>query len=101
MFLFPSFTSDEIPIEDLRVYLSHCSVPADSHAAVLRPKAGGELIVNGQRYLATLRELSVAEGGTEGWLVAVVRSVPTGRIGAGGQPASGSVSPSSSAGGRE
>jgi len=36
------------------------------------PKAGGELNVNGQRYLATLRELSVAEGGTEGWLVAVV-----------------------------
>ncbi len=36
------------------------------------PKAGGELTVNGQRYLATLRELSVAEGGTEGWLVAVV-----------------------------
>ena len=36
------------------------------------PNRGGTLWVNGQRYLATLRELSVAEGGTAGWLVAVV-----------------------------
>jgi adenylate cyclase len=36
------------------------------------PNAEGEFRVNGQRYLATLRELSVAEGGTEGWLVAIL-----------------------------
>ncbi len=70
----------ELVGDDLRVTPDH---PPPEIAALLasplvrgldpkHPKAGGELRVNGQRYLATLRELSVAAGGTEGWLVAVV-----------------------------
>jgi adenylate cyclase len=70
----------ELVGNDLRVMPDH---PPPELAALLasplvrgldpkHPKAGGELTVNGERYLATLRELSVAEGGTEGWLVAVV-----------------------------
>jgi adenylate cyclase len=70
----------ELVGDDLRVTPDH---PPPEIAALLasplvrgldpkHPKAGGELRVNGQLYLATLRELSVAEGGTEGWLVAVV-----------------------------
>jgi adenylate cyclase len=70
----------ELVGNDLRVTPDH---PPPELAALLEsplvhgldpkhPKAGGELTVNGERYLATLRELSVAEGGTEGWLVAVV-----------------------------
>jgi adenylate cyclase len=70
----------ELVGNDLRIVPDH---PPPEIAALLssplvrgldprHPKAGGELLVNGQRYLATLRELSVAEGGTEGWLVAVV-----------------------------
>jgi adenylate cyclase len=70
----------ELVGDDLRVTPDH---PPPELAALLasplvhgldpkHPKAGGELRINGQRYLATLRELSVAAGGTEGWLVAVV-----------------------------
>ncbi|HEX4335800.1 MAG TPA: adenylate/guanylate cyclase domain-containing protein [Polyangiaceae bacterium] len=36
------------------------------------PSRGGELDVDGERYLATLEPLSTANGGTEGWLAAVV-----------------------------
>jgi adenylate cyclase len=36
------------------------------------PNTGGAVLVRGERYLATLRELSVAQGGTAGWLVAVL-----------------------------
>jgi adenylate cyclase len=70
----------ELVGDDLRFKPSH---PPAELAALLasplvhglnpkHPNAEGALIVNGQRYLATLRELSVAEGGTAGWLVAVV-----------------------------
>jgi adenylate cyclase len=37
-----------------------------------RPNAGGVLVVGGEPYWATLRELSIASGGTAGWLVAVL-----------------------------
>ena len=40
------------------------------------PGGGGLLDVGGERYLATLEELSVANGGTAGWVAAVV--VPEG-----------------------
>lgn len=36
------------------------------------PNGGGALVVDGSRYLATLRELSSAGGGTSGWFVAVL-----------------------------
>jgi len=66
--------------DDLRIAPDH---PPAEIAALLRsplvhgldpdhPNRGGALWVNGERYLATLRELSVAEGGTVGWLVAVL-----------------------------
>ncbi|HWZ87488.1 MAG TPA: hypothetical protein VNW92_01525, partial [Polyangiaceae bacterium] len=70
----------EVVGKDLRIVPDHAppEIAALLSSPLVRgldprhPKAGGELLVNGQRYLATLRELSVAEGGTEGWLVAVV-----------------------------
>jgi adenylate cyclase len=37
-----------------------------------QPSGGGLLDVGGQRYWATLRALSIASGGTAGWLVAVL-----------------------------
>jgi adenylate cyclase len=36
------------------------------------PRAGGVLEVGGERFLATLQELTVANGGTMGWLAAVI-----------------------------
>lgn len=36
------------------------------------PNAKGTLLADGKRYLATLKELSVATGGTMGWFVAVL-----------------------------
>ncbi len=70
----------ELVGDDLRIAPDH---PPTEIAALLssplvhgldpdHPNAGGVLLVNGQRYLATLRELSVAQGGTAGWLVAVL-----------------------------
>ncbi len=66
--------------DDLRVAPDH---PPAEIAALLasplvrgldptHPNAAGVLNVGGRRYLATLRELSVAQGGTAGWLVAVL-----------------------------
>ena len=66
--------------DDLRIAPDH---PPPEIAALLssplvrgldpeHPNRGGALEVGGVRYLATLRELSVAEGGTAGWLVAVL-----------------------------
>ncbi|MEP7053548.1 MAG: adenylate/guanylate cyclase domain-containing protein [Pseudomonadota bacterium] len=70
----------ELVGDDLRIAPDH---PPAEIAALLasplvhgldpqHPNAGGVLLVGGERYLATLRELSVAQGGTAGWLVAVL-----------------------------
>ncbi|HEX3854047.1 MAG TPA: adenylate/guanylate cyclase domain-containing protein [Polyangiaceae bacterium] len=70
----------ELVGDDLRVAPAH---PPAEIAALLasplvhgldpkHPNAGGVLLVKGERYLATLRELSLAQGGTAGWLVAVL-----------------------------
>ena len=74
----------ELVGDDLRVAPAH---PPAEIAALLasplvhgldpeHPNAGGVLLVKGERYLATLRELSLAQGGTAGWLVAIL--VPEG-----------------------
>ncbi|HEX3594215.1 MAG TPA: adenylate/guanylate cyclase domain-containing protein [Polyangiaceae bacterium] len=66
--------------DDLRIASSR---PPNEIAALLesplvhgldteRPSGGGVLDVNGEKYLVTLEPLSVANGGTEGWLAAVI-----------------------------
>ncbi len=66
--------------DDLRIAPDH---PPAEIAALLasplvhgldprHPNRGGVVWANGQRYLATLRELSGAQAGTAGWLVAVL-----------------------------
>jgi adenylate cyclase len=66
--------------DDLRVVPDH---PAPEIAALLdgplvrgldpkRPSAAGSLLVGSERYLATLEGLSQGNGGTKGWLVAVL-----------------------------
>ena len=70
----------ELVVNDLRVVPEH---PPAEIAALLasplvhgldprHPNAGGVISVDGERYLATLRELSSAQAGTAGWLVAVL-----------------------------
>ena len=66
--------------DDLRILPTH---PPAEMAALLEsplvhgldpkhPNRGGVVWANGRRYLATLRELSGAQAGTAGWLVAVL-----------------------------
>jgi adenylate cyclase len=74
--------SDRVAVidDELRIVSDH---PPPEIAALLdsrlvlgldpeHPNAGGVLDVHGEPYWASLRELSIASGGTAGWLVAVL-----------------------------